>query len=303
MDKNWVAIDWGTTNFRAFLMSETGICVDKIEASKGLLSINDRQFSESLNQLLGAWHQSRNIKSILMAGMVGSKQGWVEAPYIEVPATPASFIKASISVDLDWGGVAQIISGACCNNKFDLPDVMRGEEVQLIGLANLNKGNDFFAILNGTHSKHAIWKDGLLHSFNTIMTGELFSILTNYSILGKGLPKQSHDEAAFIVGVDIGNKFPINQVLFSARTLQLFNKISPQYIESYISGLLIGSELSELPQQTACFIVGSQSLSEHYFNALKHLGHLPTIADGDECFLIGMTELYQLQKEVNNDKL
>lgn len=301
VDKNWVAIDWGTTNFRAFLMSETGVCLDKIEASKGLLSIKDRRFSEVLNKLLEVWNQSRNIQSILMAGMVGSKQGWSEAPYIEVPATPASFIKASISVDLDCGGKAQIISGACCNNQFALPDVMRGEEVQLIGLANLNKGNDFFAILNGTHSKHVIWKDGLLHSFNTIMTGELFSILTNNSILGKGLPKQSHDEAAFITGVDIGNKFPINQVLFSARTSHLFNKILPEHIESYISGLLIGSELSELQPKTICFIVGSQSLSQHYFNALKHLGHSPTITDGDKCFLIGMTELYQLQKEVNND--
>nr|WP_272870346.1 2-dehydro-3-deoxygalactonokinase [Aliivibrio fischeri] len=297
VENNWIAIDWGTTNFRAFLMNEQGECLSRVEESKGLLSVKKGDFPSTLEGLIGHWLTACPTLPILMAGMVGSKQGWKEAQYIKTPASISEFIGNTVTV---FNGQANIIAGvSCSHNSVGMSDVMRGEEVQLIGLSDIIKKSTFFSILPGTHSKHVYWKNGLLERFSTVMTGELFSLLKHHSILGKDLPIQHNSQHVFLDGVCLGRQHPLNQILFSVRTRRLFNQIDEHNIESYLSGLLIGHELSQLSITEPCFVVGNSLLTERYVQALNHLGFDAQQVSGDECFLAGMNHLYQSFKGEN----
>lgn len=299
MKSNWIAVDWGTTNFRAFLMSDTGECIDKIDTSKGLLSVEDGCFPLVFDSLIKPWIEEFKHLPIIMAGMVGSQQGWLNIPYVDAPVSIDELIKNSRKVNLVSGGVAKIIPGVRCKNNFGMSEVMRGEEVQLIGLSELIM-KDFTAILYGTHSKHATWCNGKLDHYETIMTGELYSILVNYSILGKSLPNQCFDQDVFIKGVGIGSVNPLNHVLFSARTMRLFNEIDNQFIHCYISGLLIGHELKYFNRSKYVYLVGSKMLSLNYSMALEYLNINFEYIDGEKCFLKGMNKIYN--SEVNNEQ-
>lgn len=291
MTGQWIAVDWGTTNFRAFLMSESGDCLDTIQAPKGLLSVKHQQFPEEFDGLIHHWTESHGPLPVIMAGMVGSQQGWCEVPYLPAPATISDIAKGSKAVTLLPGIQAKIVAGVLCQNAFGHPDVMRGEEVQLVGLSD-HLQQDFTAILCGTHSKHAVWKNDQLMHFSTVMTGELYSVLTSHSLLGKALPEQEPDEAVFNKGLDIGISHPLNHVLFSARSFRLTKDIKETHVHSYISGLLIGHELSKIDEQEEVHLVGSKGLSNRYSNALSYLNIRHQIHDGDQCFLKGMTTIY-----------
>ncbi|MDP2573733.1 2-dehydro-3-deoxygalactonokinase [Vibrio penaeicida] len=290
MNGNWIAVDWGTTNFRAFLMAESGECLDSIRAKKGLLSIKGNQFSVEFDHLIGGWVKESGQLPVLMAGMVGSQQGWCEVPYTFAPASVSDMVSGIKTVSLLSGDSAKIVPGIRCQNAFGYPDVMRGEEVQLIGLSEL-LNQDFNAILYGTHSKHAKWKDNKLVQFSTVMTGELYSILVDHSLLGKALPKQEDNKDVFYKGVDVGINAPLNHVLFSARTFRLTNKIKQEHVHSYISGILIGHELSLIKEEKS-YLIGSKGLSKPYSDALNHLNMKHQLIDGDQCFLKGMTKIY-----------
>lgn len=191
------------------------------------------------------------------------------------------------------GSPCRIVAGASGANAFGLPDVMRGEEVQLIGLAAQYSQEQHLVILPGTHSKHAtIAHDHILH-FNTFMTGEIYAVMLNHSLLGRDLPESDEDHHAFALGVQNAQKAPnLSNALFSARTLKLAGSITPAQVASYLSGLLIGSELSALPGKQA-WIVGSATLTERYTRAASLLGITLTPANGDDCFIHGMNTIYQ----------
>lgn len=290
MKKNWIAVDWGSTNFRAFLMTQDGICVEEKSTGAGLLSIMNSDFSSTLRELLGKWVEKTT--TIYMAGMIGSKQGWKEAPYISVPAISSDFMTSPVKVKTDWADCIKIVAGATNVNIHGLYDVMRGEEVQLIGLAKIAEEDNFSAILPGTHSKHAIWNGKTFASFSTFMTGELYSVLTKHSILGLNLPEQKPSNEVFLMGVDVGNSAPCTSMLFSARTKMLFDEIQGEHVHQYLSGLLIGAEISNLNQGMTHYIIGGENLSEEYAKALSHLNFKSKIVSGNSCFLKGMHELY-----------
>ncbi|MGR5145114.1 2-dehydro-3-deoxygalactonokinase [Photobacterium alginatilyticum] len=291
MNPSWIAVDWGTTNFRAFLMSDGGECLDKIDQAKGLLSVPQAQFPAVFDLLISRWNDCYGDLPVIMAGMVGSQQGWREVPYVQAPASAQDLANNTHSVELLSGHKAKIVSGVSCINQFGNPEVMRGEEIQLIGLNEIIK-EDFQAILFGTHSKNAHWINGNIDSYSTVMTGELYSVLVNHSILGKSLPTQEFNKDAFIKGVDIGHQYPLNHVLFSARTFKLFNQVSEHYIHAYISGLLIGHEFFISNWLGKLYLVGSQKLASNYAIALDYLNIDFDVIDGDECFLKGITKIY-----------
>ncbi len=292
MGNTWIAVDWGTTNFRAFLMNESGVCIEEKSAELGLLSVADKQFAHALKTQLGDWlNQTTNI---YMAGMVGSKQGWIEASYVSLPATLEQFLQDSVAIDQDWASSVKIVAGATCINACGQPDVMRGEEVQLIGLSRIVNQNNFSAILPGTHSKHAVWRQGKLESFTTYMTGELFSLLKKHSILGLNLVQQSFSNPTFRLGVELGYEHSLNNILFSTRTNRLFEKVEEQYVLEYLSGLLIGNELSHLNRGENYYIIGGESLSNKYSMALDYLNYQFEIVSGKVCFLEGMHQFYLL---------
>ncbi|MFB2831817.1 2-dehydro-3-deoxygalactonokinase [Aeromonas jandaei] len=296
----WVAVDWGTSNFRAFLMTEEGHVIDKLTASCGLLAVPNGQFPQTFQQLTSPWAGTIESLPILFGGMVGSQQGWCDVPYVSLPVSIQALSMNLLDITLPWGHKGWIVPGATGCNPLNLPDVMRGEEIQLMGLASRINSSNATTILPGTHSKHASLENGALMSFQTFMTGELFSVLKHHSILGRQLPEQTHCKESYLFGVNVGLGGALSSVLFSARTTRLFNHVAPVHMESYLSGLLVGAELTAINIQDSIYIVGDEILSELYQIALQHIGVSAEIVSGDACFLAGMTSIYKQSEEKRN---
>lgn len=294
MKNYWIAIDWGTSNFRAFLMKEHQ-CLDTVSAQCGLLHVPDRQFAAALKPLIARWLALHPQLPLLMAGMVGSQQGGQEVPYVALPASSRQLAQCTASLKTPWGSPCQIVAGVSGKNEFGLPDVMRGEEIQLLGLAALHPDpqNSQYVILPGTHSKHAELHNGEILRFSTFMTGEIYSVMLSHSLLGRDVPESPEDPRAFALGVTNALHAPhLSNALFSARTLRLNGELTPAQVASYLSGLLIGAELYAVAGKEA-WIVGSPALTERYTRAAKQLGITLTSADGNACFIQGMTQIYQ----------
>lgn len=297
MKKHWIAVDWGTTNFRAFLLNDQQV-IASISKACGLLSLTKAEFGATLHQHLEPWLNEHGALPVVMAGMVGSQQGWQEVPYVFTPASAQTLRKNALPMTTPWGSQAWIIPGVSSDSAFGLPDVMRGEEVQLMGLNTLHPADEVYAILPGTHSKHAQLSHGEITHFTTLMTGELFSLLSQHSLLGRALPEQQDDSDAFMKGVLTAQAhIPFSHLIFSARTRRLNNELEPSSIHSYLSGLLIGYELSSMSAEKENWLVGSPALCQRYLHAAKAMQISLRIADGNTCFLHGMAALYtQLQE-------
>ncbi|WP_036820419.1 2-dehydro-3-deoxygalactonokinase, partial [Photobacterium sanctipauli] len=234
-----------------------------------------------------------------MAGMVGSQQGWANVEYVTTAGGVEQLAHQAYRFELPWGASATIIPGVSHQTDAGCFDVMRGEEVQLFGLAKLTGDSDMVAVMPGTHSKHAEFANGELTAFASYMTGELFSVVSNHTILGRGLPEPSAsgDDRAFLKGVQEGQTDQLTNTLFMARTHRLFNHISESDVLDYLSGVLIGNELKAL-QAKQVYLVGGQKLCARYQVACQALGIESTYINGDDCFLAGMAAI---QEVMNND--
>jgi 2-dehydro-3-deoxygalactonokinase len=296
MNNNWIAVDWGTTNFRAFLMQGSQQ-VSRISEACGLLSVEKDQFAPTLQNLLGMWLEQYGNVPIVMAGMVGSQQGWHEVPYAPLPCNAQDLASRTLAFTTPWGSPAWLIPGANGISQFGQPDVMRGEEVQLFGLSALYPADEHFALLPGTHSKHAQLRLGEIVSSSTFMTGEIFSLLTQHSILGRALPQQQEDNETFLLGVRTAMQgAPFTHLVFSARTRRLAGEIKEAHIHSYLSGLTIGYELQAIPTGQDAWVVGSPSLTARYQLAASQMSLNLSPANGDDCFIHGLWHLFtQLQ--------
>ncbi|MDU0356323.1 2-dehydro-3-deoxygalactonokinase [Paraglaciecola aquimarina] len=146
---SYLVVDWGSTNFRAFAMDNTNQLVESKEAPLGLLQVQDGKFAETLETLLAAWLTDYKTLPIFMAGMIGSLKGWVNVDYVQTPAGAHDLVKKAHRFALPWGPEAVILPCVCHNYEGDNYDVMRGEEVQIFGLANVLQMDDFNAILLG----------------------------------------------------------------------------------------------------------------------------------------------------------
>ncbi|WP_199271639.1 2-dehydro-3-deoxygalactonokinase [Paraglaciecola sp. L3A3] len=288
---SYLVVDWGSTNFRAFAMDNSGNLLDTKEAPLGLLQVKDSKFAETLENLLAAWLVNYESLPIYMAGMIGSLKGWVNVDYAQTPVDSHKLIEKAHSFILPWGPKATILPGVCHNYELDNYDVMRGEEVQLFGVAKLLQVSEFTAILPGTHSKHATYSNGRITAFASFLTGEFYSVLSQHSLLGKGLPTDApQDKQAFLKGVSDGQTGQLTNRIFLAWTNRLFKNLTEAQIPDYLSGLLIGYELKELPIQFV-YLVGGNALCARYQDACKQLGVKSEILSGNECFLAGISDL------------
>ncbi|MCC4611693.1 2-dehydro-3-deoxygalactonokinase [Xanthomonas campestris pv. esculenti] len=266
-----IAVDWGTSSLRAYLLDATGAVLEQRRGSDGILACQGR-FAEVLTRLIADWNGP-----LLLSGMIGSRNGWVEQPYLPCPADTAALAQAMRSEDdLLPGRTLWFVPGVSTGEHDGVPDVMRGEETQLVGLIAALGGGEHVACLPGTHSKWARIANGQLTDFATVMTGELYAVLRQHSILGK-LMDDDHaelDAAAFLQGVDrSADPGGLSHHLFGTRTLGLFERLSSAALPSYLSGLLIGHELREHRGDHAIVhLVGSPALAQRYALALRHLG-------------------------------
>ncbi|MBB3802089.1 2-dehydro-3-deoxygalactonokinase [Xanthomonas arboricola] len=266
-----IAVDWGTSSLRAYLLDATGAVLEQRRGSDGILACQGR-FAEVLTRLIAGWDGP-----LLLSGMIGSRNGWVEQPYLPCPAGTAALAQAMRSEDdLLPGRTLWFVPGVSTGEHDGVPDVMRGEETQLVGLIAALGDGEHVACLPGTHSKWARIANGQLTGFATVMTGELYAVLRQHSILGK-LMDDDHaelDAAAFLQGVDrSADAGGLSHHLFGTRTLGLFERLSSAALPSYLSGLLIGHELREHRGDHAIVhLVGSPALAQRYALALQHLG-------------------------------
>ena len=286
-----IALDWGSTSVRAYLMSEENEVIGQRQAPLGILNVKDRDFEGALIEVCGPWLLVRADTPIVASGMIGSRQGWSEVPYVECPAGLGQLAVKLKSIDIGKQRKMWIAPGVSTAPGAMPPDVMRGEETQIFGALTLperTEGSGLF-ILPGTHSKWVRVENGRIVWFKTFMTGELFSVLSEHSILGKLMQKGNEpDPAAFERAVSHAHRDPfgLSSQLFSARTLPLFGQLPATSIADYLSGLLIGHEIYTAEralsamnvQHEAVTLVGEATLVRNYQRALTLLDWSSTAA-------------------------
>ena len=252
-----IAIDWGTSSFRAYRLDAQGNIVDTRSAALGILTVPPGQFAQVLEQQVSGWSE----RPIVMSGMVGSRQGWVEAPYVPCPAGLEEIRAAMREVrEGVW-----VVPGVSCRDA--VPDVMRGEEVQVLGA-----GCDGLICLPGTHSKWVVREGGKIRRFRTHMTGEVFAVLKQHSILGRMMEEGKPDPAAFADGVARSGQIGgLLHHLFGVRTRVLMGELGAAPSASYLSGILIGHELRSVEAKSA-YILGAPELAALYVQAARQLG-------------------------------
>lgn len=280
-----IALDWGTSNLRASLLDRDGRALQSRSAPGGVMAVTDGQFGAALFALCGDWIAAHDCP-LIASGMVGSRQGWREAPYLECPATlrSAATRLTTLELDLIEQPAAQrqlhIAPGLQCLDANGETDVMRGEETQIWG-AGLSAGR--CCILPGTHSKWAwLGNDGEISRFATFMTGELYGLLTRHGILGR-LMQFSTEGAelrrdAFVAGVRLGLRghAQLSHTIFAARTAGLMGRVSAVGLPDYLSGILIGVEIGAATQAGVptgdITLIGDDALCLRYEIALDIQG-------------------------------
>ena len=271
-----IALDWGTTSARAYRMGRDGAVQDRRSASLGILQVRDGAFAPALAALLGDWAGIDAPR--LACGMIGSRQGWAEAPYTECPADLAAVARALVRSP---GGEIAIVGGLAWRDAPATPDVMRGEETQIAGLPD-DALDAALVVQPGTHSKWTVASGGAITAFATYMTGELYAVLREHSILGRLMAQGAFEPAAYARGVDAGLRArggELPHALFAARTLPLFGDLTPSGAADYLSGLLIGSEIAHGRAWAAArsapvvpWLVGDPALCMRYEAAFAHAG-------------------------------
>lgn len=271
--KPLIALDWGTSSLRAALLGPGGAVLEERSLPRGILTVAPGGFPEVFREAVSGWRAPEGTL-FLLAGMVGSRQGWREAPYC---ACPAGF--RDIAGALAWVEPQRIaiVPGLSCEAD-GVPDVMRGEETQVFGALDLLGLSDGLFVLPGTHSKWVRVAAGRIESFSTFMTGEFYALLRQHSILARTMPDGDGglDIPAFERGVGYalrtGN---LMHAAFSARTLALFEALPVAALPSYLSGLVIGEELRSqalAPDAAPVVLVGSPALTQRYALALRVAG-------------------------------
>ena len=294
-----IALDWGTTSLRAYKLAADGVVLEQRALSSGIMQlpktpriINGREcangFELAFDEACGDWLDAQPDLPVIACGMVGSAQGWREAAYCETPANVANLGNSLQTVISIRGTVVHIVPGVIQRSR--LPNVMRGEETQVLGvLQNLpvEAGADLLIGLPGSHSKWVDVVDGCITHFDTFMTGEVFAVLSEHSILGRTQQvSATFDAQAFDRGVQIAQsadgELGVLSTLFSARTLGLTGELSPTAQADYLSGLMIGHELAALasaqrrrrnnPNLPSIILIGNAQLCARYRRALDACG-------------------------------
>jgi 2-dehydro-3-deoxygalactonokinase len=267
-----IGVDWGTTSLRAFRIGAAHEIIAQREAPLGLMAVPDRQFARVLRELVGGWLDDGENR-ILLSGMVGSRQGWREAPYIPCPAGLEEIAARLEPVPFE-GARAFIVPGLSVQDAEGVPEVMRGEETQILGIDAV----DALICLPGSHSKWAVVAQGRIESFTTYMTGEAFAALGAHTILARGIEKSPPAADDFLRGLDrAAQPGSLLHHLFGVRTMGLTGALGPSAAWSYLSGLLIGHEIRSAsaahPAMAAPVrLLGDLGLCDLYARAIRHFG-------------------------------
>jgi 2-dehydro-3-deoxygalactonokinase len=282
----YIAVDWGTTNRRAYLIDSSGRLADSFADDCGIKAVPPDEFDAAAAQIRGRLGE----RPMLLAGMVGSNRGWREAPYVPCPAGAGELARAILWVEPGRTGIVPGLSQSAPD-----ADVMRGEEVQVVGgLAAGLAAADATICHPGTHAKWILTDGGRIASFRTMMTGELFALLRSHSILSEQLQGEVRPDASFAQGVDDALEgADLLSGLFRIRARHVLGEPAGEPA-AYASGLLIGSDIASglnLHRAGAIVLIGRPDLCALYAAALHRAGHETTQVDGAEAFLAGIRML------------
>jgi 2-dehydro-3-deoxygalactonokinase len=283
-----ICLDWGTTALRGWLLSADGTVLERRAGGPGIMAV-EGGFEAACRAFTAEWHMQSQGPPIIAAGMVGSRQGWVEAPYVRCPAGFADVAGRCIQVEGEDLSV-RIVPGLSWQAPDGMPDVMRGEETQVFGALESGAQQGLF-ILPGTHSKWVRVEAGRVVSFATWMTGELFAVLRGHSILGRMMSVEApHDAEAFAAGaadgLHHGDQLP--RRLFGVRTRGLLGGLDDASAPCFLSGLLIGAEIRAARLMPGIgdgaapvALIGDTVLCQRYAEVLGMAGVPARIADAD----------------------
>ncbi|MEO6360992.1 MAG: 2-dehydro-3-deoxygalactonokinase [Sphingomicrobium sp.] len=286
----FIAVDWGTTNRRAYLLDAAGECAREFEDGKGILSVPRGGFETAVAEI----RAQLGDKPLLLAGMVGSNRGWKEAPYVASPAGLEQLAEGIVWVE-DRAGIVPGVSFL----SDDRADVMRGEEVQVLGAVAASLiPKDCTVCHPGTHNKWVTVEQSRITAFRTVMTGELFNLLKSHSILADLLKNEVVPGAAFLAGVRHGlSKEDLQSELFSVRARVLLGRGSADDAASYVSGLLIGGDVRiglGSADPGPLVIMARPELTGLYAVAVREAGREAVELDGERTFLAGIRRIAEL---------
>jgi len=293
---DWVAVDWGTSNLRLWGLDAEGMVTFERSSPKGMGKLNREDFPAALADLLQDVQPTGGTTiDVLICGMAGARQGWLEAPYLEAPTDLRGLLDGAVHPAMPDGRIAPAILPGVCQ-KAGNDNVMRGEETQLLGLAALDQGFSGVVCMPGTHSKWVQLAGTRIEKFSTAMTGEMFEVLRTHSVLRHSLngdidgPSRAE---GFAVGAASGLEHPeqLLGTLFQVRAGSLLSGRQPDWCAGYLSGLLIGTEIGgnrHLIGAEAVPLIGSPALCALYAQVLGMIGVRGEPKDATEIVLAGL---------------
>ena len=239
----WIAADWGTTHMRAWAIGKEGEILAYRESNEGMKDLQQNEFEPVLLRLIESWLDNNKVTTVMACGMVGAKQGWVETPYLKTPCIPIDNGQLTVATTSDGRIRVNLVPGVMQNKPAD---IMRGEETQIAGFININPDFNGVVCLPGTHAKWVSIKDREIKNFKTFMTGELFGVISNHTLIRHSTSIKGWNQTSFEEGVLEGFKNPgaIASNLFSLRAESIVNNLNRDEARSTLSGLLLGVELN-----------------------------------------------------------
>jgi 2-dehydro-3-deoxygalactonokinase len=276
-----IAVDWGTTNVRAWRLAADGHILERRERAQGIMVVAQGAFASVLDDFIGSWIDE-GAGPVFMCGMVGSRQGWIEVPYVRCPASLHEVVAGVREVRWRHERSAYTCPGLSCEDAQGVPDVIRGEETKALGAMAQVPAGPVDLRLPGTHSKHLRVRDGVIESFTTYMTGEMFALLRNDSILARMMEGDAIDLEGFEKGVHRSREpGGLLHHLFGVRTCALLGKIPPNALSGYLSGMLIGHEINASVPAKHSFVIAASEVGSLYARALAISGSEASVVESD----------------------
>lgn len=308
-DYCYIAIDWGSSRLKAYLCclkpEQTVEIID--EATAAGVQKNSQDFALIFSSTTAKWREEYGLLPVFLGGQIGSSIGWKQSPYISCPVAPVDIVTAQVEFDFN-GHKINVLPGLSCTLANGHFDVMRSEEIQMLGWLQAsasNRNGTYLVCLPGTHTKWILVQDGVINVFKTAMTGELYDLLTHSSILIQA-PSKEFDADAF----DLGAKFTLASAsgslihgLFSVRTKQLFEQLTPIEANSYLSGLLIGSDVRaavfadewDFDTVDEVIIIGESHISDLFERVIRKQTHDVRCFHGKQATVFGFAAIRQRQ--------
>jgi len=302
----WIAVDWGSSNLRAWGLDQHGQVIAQANSDKGMLSLKADEYEAELLRLVGDWLPASGQTDVMVCGMAGARQGWLEAAYLPVPTRLDQLSQGAVTPTLTGSQLHVYLLPGLSQTRSATAhfDVMRGEETQLAGLVADTPDFSGLACLPGTHAKWATLEAGTVTQFTTYLTGELYQLLARQSVLQHSIGSDDLNDAAcrdaFVTAVSESHEAPetFSSRLFGLRAQDLLDgrlpigKMRGAVLAARLSGLAIGLELAgacrEPSSQAPITLIGNQALCQRYTLALNAIGFQTRHVDGDEAVLAGL---------------